>query len=164
MWLAVAFQPAARAGGGLAITSPAFSAGADMPSEYTCEGANVSPELHWTGAPAATKAFALIVDDPDAPDPAKPQRTWVHWVVPSLTASATSVAKGARPGTVGKNDWGKTEWGGPCPPIGRHRYFFKLYALDADVGKPGMTKAELLGAIKGHQLAYAELIGTYQKK
>ena len=147
----------------LAVTSPAFTANGDIPSEYTCEGANGSPELAWSAAPASTKAFALIVDDPDAPDPAKPQRTWVHWVVPSLPAAAHSLAKGATP-PAGKNDWGKSEYGGPCPPIGRHRYFFKLYALDADVGKPGMTKAELEAAMKGHVVAEGELVGTYQKK
>jgi Raf kinase inhibitor-like YbhB/YbcL family protein len=152
----------AHAGGRFAITAPLFDAGGEIPSEYTCEGANVSPALMWSGAPAGTKAFALVVDDPDAPDPAKPQRTWVHWVVPSLPANAIMLAKAATP-AAGKNDWGKTEWGGLCPPVGRHRYFFKLYALDADVGRPGMTKAELLAVIAGHQLAYAELIGTYQK-
>ncbi|HEY1558760.1 MAG TPA: YbhB/YbcL family Raf kinase inhibitor-like protein [Kofleriaceae bacterium] len=147
----------------LAVTSPAFAANAEIPSEYTCEGANGSPALAWSGAPAQTKVFALIVDDPDAPDPARPQRTWVHWVVPSLPATSSSLAKGATP-TAGKNDWGKTEYGGPCPPIGRHRYFFKLYALDADIGKPGMTAGQLAAAMKGHVVAEGELIGTYQKK
>jgi Raf kinase inhibitor-like YbhB/YbcL family protein len=153
-----------------AITSPAFAPGGAIPVTHTCEGADTSPRLEWSGAPAATASFALVVDDPDAPDPAKPKMTWVHWVLYNLPASADhlagAVAVSALPaGTLeGTNDWKRTGYGGPCPPIGRHRYFFKLYALDttlADLNNP--TKAELEKAMSGHVLASAELIGTYQK-
>ncbi len=152
------------------ITSTAFASHGSIPAKHTCEGPDVSPALAWVGAPAGTKSFALIVDDPDAPDPAAPKMTWVHWVLYDLPASATGLpeavaAKELQKGTLeGTNDWKRTGYGGPCPPIGRHRYFFKLYALDAvlpDVGKP--TKAKLEGAMKGHVLAEALLMGTYQK-
>jgi len=153
----------------LAVTSPAFAANAEIPTEHTCEGGDTAPPLAWSGAPAATKSFALIVDDPDAPDPAKPQRTWVHWVVARIPATTTTLADSrsrATPGRGldGKNDWGTVGWRGPCPPIGRHRYFFKVYALDAEIGEAGMTKAELLEAIKGHVVGQGEIVGTYQKK
>jgi Raf kinase inhibitor-like YbhB/YbcL family protein len=158
----------ARANAGpakLEVTSPAFKASAEIPRDHTCEGKDVAPPLAWTGAPAATKTFALVVDDPDAPDPAAPKRTWVHWVLANIPATTTKLAGAAPDGAiVGNNDWSKATWGGPCPPIGRHRYFFKVYALDAAVGKAGMTKDELLAAMKGHVLAQGELIGTYQKK
>jgi len=153
------------------VTSSAFQQGGAIPPEYTCEGKDFSPPLAWSGAPASAKTFALIVDDPDAPDPAKPQRVYVHWVVYNIAASTTSLPetaskKGMPKGAVqGKNDWGKAEYGGPCPPIGRHRYFFKLYALDTvlpDLKRP--NKAQLLEVIEGHVLAHAELVGTYQKK
>jgi Raf kinase inhibitor-like YbhB/YbcL family protein len=154
----------------LKITSLAFQPGGSIPSKYTCEGQDMSPPLAWSGAPANTKAFALIVDDPDAPDPAKPQRVYVHWVVYSLPATPASLSenaskKGLPKGAMqGKNDWGKAEYGGPCPPIGRHRYFFKLYALDTELTNlSSPTKADLERAMKGHVLESAELIGTYQK-
>ena len=148
----------------LTVTSPAFADHGELPAKYTCEGANVSPPLAWSGAPAGTRQFAVIVDDPDAPDPAAPQRTWVHWVVPALGAQVTSLPEGASP-PAGKNDFCDAKYGGPCPPIGRHRYFFKLYALDAALpATAGETKAELLKAIAGHVLAEGELVGTYQKK
>jgi len=153
----------------LTLTSPAFSHGGEIPTEYTCEGPDVSPELRWSGAPPGTQSFALIVDDPDAPDPAAPKMTWVHWVLYNLPADCTGLAKDVRQlpaGTrEGLNDWKRTGYGGPCPPIGRHRYFFKLYALDTvlpDLGTP--TKDRLLQAMQGHILAQAELMGTYQKK
>jgi Raf kinase inhibitor-like YbhB/YbcL family protein len=153
----------------LTLTSPAFSHGGEIPTEYTCEGPDVSPELRWSGAPPGTRSFALIVDDPDAPDPAAPKMTWVHWVLYNLPADCTGLAKDVRQlpaGTrEGLNDWKRTGYGGPCPPIGRHRYFFKLYALDTvlpDLGTP--TKDRLLQAMQGHILAQAELMGTYQKK
>jgi Raf kinase inhibitor-like YbhB/YbcL family protein len=152
------------------ITSSAFQPNGSIPSLYTCEGTDISPPLAWSGVPANTKSFALIVDDPDAPDPAKPQRVYVHWVVYNLPATATALAenaskKGMPKGAVqGKNDWGKPEYGGPCPPIGRHRYFFKLYALDTELtGLSSPTKADLENAIKGHVLDTGEVIGTYQK-
>jgi Raf kinase inhibitor-like YbhB/YbcL family protein len=154
----------------LKITSSAFQPNESIPSLYTCEGKDISPPLAWSGVPANTKTFALIVDDPDAPDPAKPQRVYVHWVVYNLPATASSLPenaskKGMPKGAVqGKNDWGKTEYGGPCPPIGRHRYFFKLYALDTELtGLSSPSKADLEKAIKGHVLDTGEMIGTYQK-
>lgn len=153
----------------LALTSPAFAHGAEIPRTHTCEGQDVSPPLAWTGVPPAAKSLVLIVDDPDAPDPAAPKMTWVHWVLYDVPPAATGLAEGARqlpPGTrEGLNDWKRTGYGGPCPPIGRHRYFHKLYALDAalgDLGRP--TKAKLEAAMKGHVLAQAELVGTYQKR
>jgi Raf kinase inhibitor-like YbhB/YbcL family protein len=150
------------------LTSTVFNAGAEIPSTYTCEGADRAPPLAWTDVPAATKSFALIVDDPDAPDPKAPKTTWVHWVAYNIPPAASGLREGGRlPGAAreGVNDWKRGGYGGPCPPIGRHRYFFKLYALDTelpDLGGP--TKAALEKAMKGHVLAHAELIGTYEKK
>jgi Raf kinase inhibitor-like YbhB/YbcL family protein len=151
----------------LAVSSPAFAAGAAIPSEHTCEGADQAPALAWSGAPAATRTFAVIVDDPDAPDPAAPKQTWVHWVVVDLPAATAGLPTGGalpQGAAAGKNDFGNTAWEGPCPPIGRHRYVFKLYALDVTIGKAGITKPELLAAMAGHVLARGELIGTYQKQ
>lgn len=154
----------------LTISSPAFAPGSAIPAEYTADGPDLSPPLEWTGVPAGTKSLALIVDDPDAPDPKAPRMTWVHWVLYDITAGATGLPRGVLPknlpaGTmVGLNDWKETQWRGPSPPIGRHRYFFKLYALDTSL--PGLgtpTKAQLEAAMKGHVLAHAELIGTYQR-
>src|SRR2546423_525909 len=152
------------------IKSPAFAANGAMPSKYTCEGADISPPLEWSGAPDGTRSFALIVDDPDAPDPAKPQRVYVHWVVYDIPSSATKFPEnGAKTGLPsgalqGTNDFGKQTYGGPCPPIGRHRYFFKLYALDTQLkGLKNPTKAQLEKAMQGHTLDNAQLIGTYQK-
>ena len=154
----------------LTLTSPAFSAGHDIPSDYTCEGADVSPQLDWSGVPAGAKSLALIVDDPDAPDPAAPKMTYVHWVLYNIPPSATRLAEAVEPADLpegtreGKNDWKRTGYGGPCPPIGKHRYFFKLHALDIvlpDLKTP--TKAELEKAMEGHILEKVELMGTYQK-
>jgi hypothetical protein len=154
----------------LTLQSTAFAADGAIPSRYTCEGDDVSPPLAWSGAPAGTKSFALIVDDPDAPDPAAPRMTWVHWVLHDMPATATGLAEGIDPGSLppgtreGVNDWGRTGYGGPCPPIGRHRYFHKLYALDTvlgDLGRPRKTALEK--AMQGHILAEAVLVGTYQK-
>lgn len=152
----------------LTLTSAAFPAGGDIPSRYTCQGADRSPPLEWHGAPAGTQSLALIVDDPDAPDPAAPRMTWVHWVLYNLpptcgglSEGVASLPAGTREGT---NDWKRTGYGGPCPPIGRHRYFHKLYALDTllpELGHP--DKARLDQAMRGHILAQVELIGTYQK-
>ena len=148
------------------ITSPSFADHGEIPRAFTCKGDDTSPELRFADVPPGAKSLALIVDDPDAPDPAAPKRVWVHWVVYDLPHATTSLADGALPpgARAGKNDWGKAEWGGPCPPVGRHRYFFKLYALDVvlpDLREP--TKAALLEAMEGHVLAEAELVGTYQK-
>jgi Raf kinase inhibitor-like YbhB/YbcL family protein len=153
------------------IASTAFPADSPIPARYTCEGDDRSPPLAWRDAPEGTKSFALIVDDPDAPDPAAPRMTWVHWVLYDIPASAVALAEGVAPpglpaGTrEGMNDWGRTGYGGPCPPIGRHRYFHKLYALDTvlgDLGRP--KKATLEKAMQGHVLAQAVLMGTYQKR
>ena len=140
-----------------------------MPARFTGEGADVSPPLSWAGAPAGTVTFALIVDDPDAPDPAAPKRTWVHWVLCDIPAGTTSLPEAASGGalppgcTEGANDSGDHGYSGPYPPIGRHRYFFKLYALDRKLGlRAGVTKAELLKATEGHVLGSAELVGTYE--
>jgi hypothetical protein len=155
----------------LSLTSPAFRQEGEIPSVHTCEGEDTSPQLAWSGVPQGTKSLALVVDDPDAPDPRAPKMTWVHWVlydIPPATADlpAAIAPKDLPAGTrEGTNDWKRTGYGGPCPPIGRHRYFFKLYALDTilpDLGAP--TKARLETAMEGHTLAKAELMGTYQKR
>ena len=160
--------PGGKSPATMTMTSPAFGANEDIPSEYTCEGGDTSPPLAWDGVPADAKALALIVDDPDAPDPAAPKRTWVHWVAVlpanSRTLPAGAAARMPEGATVGKNDWGKAGYGGPCPPVGKHRYFFKLYALDLSLDASGLDKAALIGRIDGHVLAKGELIGRYQKR
>ena len=150
------------------LTSPAFKHMGEIPKKYTCDGEDVSPPLVWEGVPDGTKSLALIVDDPDAPDPRAPRMTWVHWVLYNLPPSTRGLEEGAvtlPPGTLqGRNDWGRTGYGGPCPPIGRHRYFFNLYALDTilpDLGSP--TKKALLEAMEGHIIEKTELIGTYKR-
>lgn len=152
------------------LASPAFANNGSVPKQYTCEGDDISPPLRWSGAPQGTKSFALIIDDPDAPDPRAPTMTWVHWVVYDIPADAQGLPEGAANGGLpagarqGLNDWKRAAYGGPCPPIGRHRYFHRLYALDTV--RPGLghvTKAQLLDAMKGHVLAEAQLVGTYQK-
>jgi Raf kinase inhibitor-like YbhB/YbcL family protein len=152
------------------VTSPAFSSMGAIPKKYTCEGGDTSPPLEWTGAPAGTKSFVLVEDDPDAPDPAAPKRVWVHWVVYAIPPTVTRLAEGAssalpKGAKAGTNDFGKTQYGGPCPPKGRHRYFHKVYALDTVLDLPGASakKADVESAMKGHVLAEAELVGTYQK-
>ena len=154
----------------LKVTSTAFQQGGAIPARYTCEGQDVSPALGWSGASKNAKTIALIVDDPDAPDPAKPQRVYVHWVVYNIPVASNSLPENASKsgmpqGAVqGKNDWGKAEYGGPCPPIGRHRYFFKFYALDTVLtGLSAPTKADLERAMKGHVVDTGELMGTYEK-
>ncbi|MBI1397545.1 MAG: YbhB/YbcL family Raf kinase inhibitor-like protein [Betaproteobacteria bacterium] len=152
------------------LTSGAFAPGGAIPSRYTCEGANVSPPLHWSGAPAGTRSFVFILDDPDAPDPAAPRMTWVHWVLYNIPAATDhlpeAVGSSRLPaGTLeGTNDFRTSHYGGPCPPIGRHRYFHKLYALDTELPNLGHPdKSEVLKAMKGHVLAETELVGTYRK-
>ena len=151
------------------LNSNVFTHNGPIPAKYTCDGQDISPPLSWTGVPAGTKSLVLIVDDPDAPDPAAPRMTWVHWQLYNLPPAAQGLAEATRslpPGTgEGVNDWKRTGYGGPCPPIGRHRYFHKLYALDVtlpDLGRP--TKTALERAMQGHVLAHAELVGTYQKR
>ncbi len=152
------------------LTSPAFGEGQEIPSRCTCDGDDTSPPLAWSGMPEGTRSLALIIDDPDAPDPAAPTRTWVHWVLYNVPPNATALAAGVAaeqlpPGTVvGLNDAWEHRYGGPCPPIGRHRYFHKLYALDAVLPPlPTGTKAEVEQAMAGHVLAQAQLMGTYRR-
>src|SRR3954463_11314032 len=145
------------------LTSPAFPDGGEGPAKYTCEGQGKSPPLAWSGVPSNAKSLALIVDDPDAPDPAAPKMTWVHWVLYNIPPTATGLSEGAAAGGLprgtleGTNDFGRAAYGGPCPPVGRHRYFHKLYALDTvlrDLKSP--SKAALEKAMQGHILAHAE--------
>jgi Raf kinase inhibitor-like YbhB/YbcL family protein len=150
----------------LQISSPAFGDNGTIPAKHTCEGQEVAPALSWSGLPKGTKTLALIVDDPDAPDPAAPLRTYVHWVAFNLPATSAGLPEGgALPAgaSSGLNDWKREGYGGPCPPMGRHRYFFKLYALDLELRLVQPTKAQLEAAMEGHVLAKAELVGTYQK-
>jgi Raf kinase inhibitor-like YbhB/YbcL family protein len=148
------------------LTSPAFRDGAEIPTKYTCEGLDISPPLHWTEVPSRTRSFALIVEDPDAPDPNAPEQPWVHWVVVDLPAERHSLHENLgrlAQGQVGLNDWHHTTWGGPCPPFGRHHYVFKLYALDRTLDLPRPTKQQVEDAIIGHVLAEATLVGTYHR-
>ena len=151
------------------ITSSAFAHNESMPALFTCEGENISPPLAWNNVPEGAKSLVLMVDDPDAPDPAAPRRVWVHWLLYNLPANCAGLPEAVATlpaGTKeGLNDWQRTGYGGPCPPIGRHRYFHKLYALDCvlpDLGTP--TQKVLVQAMQGHIMAEAQLIGTYQKK
>jgi Raf kinase inhibitor-like YbhB/YbcL family protein len=150
----------------LTISSGAFANGSMIPSQYTCDGVNISPPLQWSGLPAAAKTFALIVDDPDAP-----AKTWVHWVVYDLPANATQLTENigqaktlGSGGKQGTNDFKRIGYGGPCPPSGTHRYFFKLYAVDIETSlPPGATNDELLKTIEGHVVAQGEIIGKYKR-
>jgi Raf kinase inhibitor-like YbhB/YbcL family protein len=150
------------------LKSPSFSHMGEIPAKHTCQGQDSSPALTWENPPAGTKSFVLIVDDPDAPDPAAPKLTWVHWVLYNIPANAKELPESVKtlpPGTLeGVNNWGRTGYGGPCPPIGRHRYFFKLYALSKELSplrRP--SKDDIEKAMEGSILGKAELIGTYQK-
>ncbi len=152
----------------LKVTSSAFTDGQPIPAKFTCEGKDVSPALQWTGAPPNTKSFALIADDPDAP-----AGTWVHWVLYDLPPNTSELAEGVAPkeslpngAKQGINDFRKTGYGGPCPPPGKpHRYYFKVYALDAVLGlKTGTTKQDLTRAFANHVLAEGQLMGTYQRR
>lgn len=152
------------------LKSSNFKNNKDIPKRHTCDGGDISPSLAWTGIPAGTKSLVLIIDDPDAPDPANPRMTWVHWVLYNIPATTESISEGVTEenlpkGTLnGLNDWKRTGYGGPCPPIGRHRYFHKLYALDVvlpDLKRP--TKAQLEKSMEGHILGKAELIGLYKR-
>ena len=150
------------------LSSQAFVHEGYIPLKYTCDGGDLSPPLCWSGVPDGTRSLALIVDDPDAPDPAAPKTIWVHWVLYNLPVDGAGLAEAvtcaALPGGTlqGRNDWKRTGYRGPCPPVGRHRYFFKLYALDivlSDLGCP--TKAALDQAMRGHILTDVVLMGTY---
>lgn len=143
------------------LTSEVFQNGKNIPLEYTCDGKDVSPPLSWQNAPNNTKSFVLIMDDPDAP-----QGTWDHWVLFNIPSQTKQLAEGAEPlpiGThLGKNSWGKQEYGGACPPAGIHRYYFKLYALDTMLNLPnGAIKAQIEQAMQGHILAQTTLMGRY---
>jgi len=148
------------------ITSTAFANEGMIPRRFTCDGEDISPPLSWKGLPGGTKSLALIADDPDAP-----RKTWVHWVVYNLPADSGGLPENVSPektlaggGKQGTTDFGRIGYGGPCPPSGTHRYFFKLYALDAEIGlAPGATKEELLQAMAGHVLAEAQLMGRYRR-
>ncbi len=154
----------------LVLKSDAFDDGGEIPSKYTCEGADISPGICWEGVPPETESLVLIVDDPDAPDPASPRMVWDHWVLYNLPPTLAGLAEGVTPGQLppgcgqGLNSWGRTGYGGPCPPVGRHRYFHQLYALDArlsaELGTP--TKDDLRFAMEDHILASAVLVGTFQ--
>ncbi len=154
----------------LTITSSSFRHNGDIPVRYTCDGDDVSPPLSWSGVPAGARSLVLILDDPDAPDPKAPRMTWVHWVLYNIPLTATGLpeavaAKNLPKGTLeGINDWKRAGYGGPCPPVGQHRYFHKLYALDRvlpDLNRP--TKAKLEAAMRGHIVSQAEIVGTYQR-
>ncbi|QKT04608.1 YbhB/YbcL family Raf kinase inhibitor-like protein [Ectothiorhodospiraceae bacterium 2226] len=154
----------------LTLTSPSFGAHEPIPAPYTCDGDERSPPLAWHGLPADTQSLALVVYDPDAPDPRNPQTTWVHWVLYNLPPDTDALPEGVTTEVLpagtreGLNGWQRTGYGGPCPPIGRHRYFHKLYALDSvlpDLGVPNMRKLE--DALRDHVLAEAELVGTYER-
>ncbi len=151
----------------LTLTSPSFADGNPIPTKHTGDGQDVSPPLRWSGVPDGVRSFALICDDPDAP-----VGTWVHWVVFNLPATLTELPENVPPAEhvaggakQGRNDFGHPGYGGPAPPPGKpHRYFFKLYALECEVGlRPGATKADLLKAMQGHVLAEGQLMGTYQR-
>lgn len=155
----------------LKLTSPAFQDGGDLPARYTCDGEGISPPLAIDGVPGDCQSLVLIVDDPDAPDPRNPQRTWVHWIVYNLPPDLTSVsegtsAKGLPPGAAeGLNDSGDPGYGSPCPPIGRHRYVHTLFALDTRLPELGpATRADLDGAMAGHVIAEARLVGMYERR
>ena len=151
------------------LISPAFTHESEIPSKYTCEGEDISPPLAWSGVAHSVKSLVLIVDDPDAPDPMAPKMTWVHWVLYNIPTSVNALPEAVKQlpkGTLsGLNDWNRTGYGGPCPPMGRHRYFHKLYALDMvlpDLGRP--TKAVIEAQMKGHIIEESLLVGTYQKR
>jgi len=155
----------------LTLTSTAFDSDEDIPAIHTCDGKNLSPPPSWSGIPAAARSLALIIDDPDAPDPAAPQRTWVHWVLYNIPPDAPGLPDGVGQQDLpagtrnGRNDWKNIGYGGPCPPIGRHRYFHKLYALDMvlpDLSEP--TKAQLEKAMQGHIVEQTALVGLYQRE
>jgi len=155
----------------LSIMSNSFMQGHDIPERHTCAGQNTSPPLEWVGVPSGSKSLVLIVDDPDAPDPAAPQMTWVHWLLYNIPVSSLGLPEGITSsklpvGTLqGINDWHRTGYGGPCPPTGRHRYFFKLYALDSvlpDLKNP--TRKILEKAMQGHVLDQSSMLGYYQRQ
>ena len=154
----------------LTLRSTAFTNGGEIPSKYTCEGEDIAPPLEWEGVPEKTRSLVLIIDDPDAPDPKAPRMTWVHWVLYNIPPDTVGLPEGVTmvglpPETEeGLNDWKRTGYGGPCPPVGRHRYFHKLYALDTILeGMDMPTKTQIETAMRWHVIAKTELVGTYKK-
>ncbi len=147
------------------LTSPAFRHGEEIPRKYTCQGQDISPPLEIHDVPADAKSFVLVMDDPDVPKYIRHDGMWDHWVLFNIDPEIKKIGEGENPGTLGKNSSGKNRYQGPCPPDRRHRYFFKLYALDAKLDLPeGSTKAQVEKAMKGRAIAQAELMGVYEKK
>ncbi len=159
--LSTAVASANREGDSMRISSPAFADQQPIPRKYTCDGDDVSPPLKFEGVPAAAVSLALVVDDPDAP-----AGTWDHWVLWNIPADVTEIVEAKAPAaTIGRNSWGKNAWGGPCPPAGQHRYFFKVWALDTKLDlAPGARKRDLATAMKGHVVAEGQLVGVYQRQ
>ncbi len=152
------------------LTSPAFENMGPIPVRFTCEGEDISPQLDWEGVPENTRSLVLIVDDPDVPDPKAPRRIWVHWVLYNIPPETVRLSEDVEPKNLpggteeGLNDWKVTGYGGACPPIGRHRYFHRLYALDTVLsGLQKPSKSQLESVMKGHVIAQTDLVGTYQK-
>lgn len=152
------------------LSSPRFKDGETIPIAYTCEGDDLPPPLHWEGEPPGTRSFALVMQDPDAPDPSNPQTTWTHWVLYNLPPNIHDIPESMLPESLpagareALNDWKRMGYGGPCPPIGRHRYFYRVFALDTVLPDMGhVTWKQLESSMKGHILAQTELIGTYEK-
>jgi Raf kinase inhibitor-like YbhB/YbcL family protein len=155
----------------LTLASSAYDDNGNIPVVHTCDGGDVSPPLSWSNVPNGTKSLTLIIEDPDAPDPAAPQRTFTHWVLYNISPDAQGLPQGVPPGQLpsgtreGQNDWERTGYGGPCPPVGCHRYFHKLFALDVELsGLEKPTRNELEKAMEGHIIEQAKLIGLYQRK
>ncbi|MEK6952243.1 MAG: YbhB/YbcL family Raf kinase inhibitor-like protein [Nanoarchaeota archaeon] len=148
------------------LTSPAFRNDGTIPSKYTCDGENISPELNIEAPPSETKTFALIMEDPDVPRSIRSDGMWDHWIVWNIPKGTRKIPEGTNPqGVLGKNTRGNTNYGGPCPPDREHRYFFKLFALDTSLNLPGgSTKQELLKVIQNHIIEKVELIGKYKRK
>jgi Raf kinase inhibitor-like YbhB/YbcL family protein len=157
----IAFSTLIGGEGKMTITSAAFQAGGNIPSKFSCDGANANPALRWQSTPASAKSLVLIVDDPDAPG-----GRFTHWLAWNIDPKTNSIAEASAPnGTVGENDFGSNGYGGLCPPSGTHRYFFKIFALDQQLDLPaGSKRAPLDAAMKGHVLAQGELMGRYTKK
>ena len=154
----------------LTLHSSVFNQSGEIPSRYTCVGENISPPLSWQGVPVQTQSLVLILDDPDAPDPNAPKMTWVHWLVYNIPADVTGLPEAVSENNLpagaeqGVNDWNRPGYGGPCPPIGRHRYFHRLYALDTilpHMNRPDRIKLE--AAMLGHIIESTELVGTFSK-
>lgn len=153
------------------LTSPSFAPSQPIPARHTSDGDDASPALAWTEPPAGTQSFVLVVHDPDAPDPRAPKRDWVHWVLYDVPGSTRSLTEGAAAAALprgtreGRNDWGEPGWRGPSPPVGRHRYFFELHALDCALPDLGpASRRDVEAAMKGHVLGTAALMGTYEKR